>query len=624
MKKTSCYAALLFILFCWQCQAQTSRVKRRSESFFGVHFDFHAQPNDRDIGRTLTLDMIDRFLDEVKPDYIQVDTKGHPGIASYPTRIGISAPTIVQDPLKLFRRATLSRGVGLYSHFSGLVDMAAVRNHPDWARINANGERDGSVTSLFSAYCDEYFIPQIEELSKTYGIDGVWIDGECWAVQPDFSAAAKKAFILATGKQPVMDNGYMAFTRKAYHSYLAHYTDVLHRFNPNFQVASNWAFSSYMPGKIDAKVDFLSGDIVNDDIRNVEFEARVMAGYRGIPWDLMVWGFMGDKNGQGHYWKSARMLQQKAAGIISQGGGFQVYINQNHDASIPPEVIPTLKMLSRYCKARKPYCFKTNAVPQVAVLLTESGHDYDLGNTVAFDQANGGNNNIKGTMCMLLDSHYSVNILQEYQLAEDLKKYPLLVITEWNYLAPGTIKKVEDYIYNGGNVLIIGSVSCRLFGKALPAQTQANSSNAAGLPVKINNFGKGKVIGIDANISLSYLNSSDDRIRDVVEGQVKQLFYKPLVTINGSKRVHVSISKSGQTTSLHLVNTGDRLVAVNNNELQFELSPANQLAVAFVSKAKPSEVTLQPGNVPVRFNYTNGKVTFIIPALDTYSIVKIR
>jgi hypothetical protein len=619
-------AGAISILACFisiGCSGQTSHVKRRADSFFGVHFDFHAQKSDNRIGGTLTPLMVNTFLNQVKVDYLQVDSKGHTGISSYPTKVGVPAPGIIKDPLKILRAATQSKGVALYAHFSGVMDAEAVKNHPDWARTNWDGKKDGAATSIFGNYCDNYFIPQVKELSKNYGVDGIWVDGDCWAVQADMSPAATQAYSKATGKPSALNSDYMSFTRSSFHKYLDHYTKVLHQFNPTLQIASNWAFSSYMPGKVDAGVDFLSGDVVNDDHRHVNFEARVLANM-GKPWDLMVWGFMGDKNGQGHYWKSARMLKQKAAMIISQGGGTSIYINQNRDASLPLNTVPVLKEVADFCWARKPYCFKSTAVPQIALLFSGAGHDYDLGTSVAFNQANGGNDNIKGTLSMLLNSQYAVQVLQEFNLENTLSKYPLLVITEWNYLKPSFIKQVENYVYNGGKVLVIGGVSCNMFKQSLPVQTPASKNNPVMLPVKKHQYGRGTIIGVDANISLNYLNAPNESVRETIANLVKQLFPSPIVQISGSDKVQVNISKLNNAIQLHLVNAGDSWKVVDNKLLSFQLPSANQLSITCKTDKKPAQVKLQPGNIDLKFTYTNGRAKFNVPGIDIYSIVEIR
>lgn len=57
--------------------------KKRAGAYFGLHFDFHAHENAEGIGAMTKAENIAKYLDEVKPDYIQVDTKGHYGLASF-------------------------------------------------------------------------------------------------------------------------------------------------------------------------------------------------------------------------------------------------------------------------------------------------------------------------------------------------------------------------------------------------------------------------------------------------------------------------------------------------------------------------------------------------------------
>ena len=103
------------------------------------------------------------------------------------------------DPLRLWRQVTAERGVALYMHYSGVWDSEAIRRHPDWGVVNADGKTNDKATSRFGPYADKLLIPQLRELAGDYGVDGVWVDGDCWASVPDYSEAALKAFRQATG-----------------------------------------------------------------------------------------------------------------------------------------------------------------------------------------------------------------------------------------------------------------------------------------------------------------------------------------------------------------------------------------------------------------------------------------
>ena len=142
--------------------------------------------------------MIDTFLLKVRPDFIQIDCKGHPGISSYPTKVGFHVKGFEKDPLKLWREVTEKNNVALFMHFSGVWDNKVVSVHPDWAITKADGNLSKEKTSFFSPYLDTYMIPQLKELSD-YKVDGAWIDGECWAVEPDYSEASLSRFTRETG-----------------------------------------------------------------------------------------------------------------------------------------------------------------------------------------------------------------------------------------------------------------------------------------------------------------------------------------------------------------------------------------------------------------------------------------
>lgn len=143
------------------------------------------------------------MLDTVQPDFVQCDSKGHPGMTSFETAVGTRAPGFARDNLKIWRDVTARAGIPLFLHYSGVFDMAAVRVHPEWAIVDAEGQVSRDYTSLRGGYSDGLLIPQLSEVIDRYDVDGVWIDGEAWAVNPDYSPAFLAAFRRDTGCQTV-------------------------------------------------------------------------------------------------------------------------------------------------------------------------------------------------------------------------------------------------------------------------------------------------------------------------------------------------------------------------------------------------------------------------------------
>ena len=293
----------------------------RKDSFFGLHFDLHPSKTDNALGRDLTEAMVDRLLERVRPDFVQYDSKGHVGYLGFPSKTGYSAPGIVRDSLEIWRKSTARHNVALYNHFSGVWDSLAVERHPDWARVRPDGKPEPNQTSTFGPYVDQLMIPELEEVAAKYSLDGAWVDGECWAVNPDYSDAVKKAFggdLPKSAKDPRW-NEFLEFNREQFRRYVRHYVDTLHRTRPGFQIASNWLYSTFVPERPDLPVDYLSGDYLGtNSISTAHLEARYLAA-TGKPWDLMAWGFYNPKSSDGFLQKPAVQLEQEASVVLGQG-----------------------------------------------------------------------------------------------------------------------------------------------------------------------------------------------------------------------------------------------------------------------------------------------------------------
>ena len=229
------------------------------------------------------------------------------------------------------------------------VTISSVKNTPNGQLkvliiiAMLNGFPKG-ITSTFGPYVDEIIIPQLLELAGEYNVDGVWLDGECWGTQVDYNPKVMEIFKDQTGidisENPPVKPGdehwqkYSDFCREQFRKYMRHYTDSVHKIYPDFQIASNWSFSSKMPEPVTVNVDFLSGDYLwADSVNSARYEGRCLAP-QGKPWDLMAWGFRwrnGDR--MEHCPKHPEQLKQEAAVVLALGGGFQSYYPQKKDGS---------------------------------------------------------------------------------------------------------------------------------------------------------------------------------------------------------------------------------------------------------------------------------------------------
>jgi hypothetical protein len=446
--------------------------KKRAECFLGMHFDLHPQKGDTVLGRDVTEEMIERFLDKVKPDFVQYDCKGHAGWLGYPSRVSPSSPGIVNDSLALWRRVTARRGVALYIHFSGVWDSLAVAEHPEWARIGPDGKPDVNQTSLWGPYLDARMIPQLKEAAEKYDLDGAWVDGECWATKPDYAEAALKDFAAATGIRDAPRkagdpgwNEFLEFNRARFRRHVRRYVDALHSARPGFEVASNWLYSTLVPERPELPVDFISGDYPgNAAISQARLEARYIAA-NGKPWDLMAWGFLGAKDKIGHLHKPAVQLQQEAAVVLAQGGGFQVYYQPTRAGRFDDRHIEVMAKVAAFCRARQAVSFRTEGVQQAGVLLSTRTL-YRTGNRL-FGSWGAATHPILGLQDALLENHYSVDVIPEWKLRDTVASYPFIVVPDWDDVGVEARDILLERARAGGRLLVIGARNAALFADAL-------------------------------------------------------------------------------------------------------------------------------------------------------------
>lgn len=643
--------------------------RKRAESFLGVHFDFHAGHDCTEVGKRTTRDMVEHILDAVQPDYVQCDCKGHPGISSYPTKVGNPAPGFVGDPLRIWREVTAERGVSLFMHYSGVWDTEAVTQHPDWARVDAEGQPDKRITSVFGPYVDKLLIPQLKELALEYGVDGAWVDGECWATEPDWSEQALAAFRQATGIQDVPRKPedphyfeFIEFCREAFRQYLRHYIAEVHQAAPNFQIASNWAFTSFMPEPVTVDVDYISGDYTpQNSVNSARLEGRCIA-HQGKPWDLMAWSF-GAKWGEGGWsTKSIPQLQQEASIVLSLGGGFQAYFTQKRDGSISRWQMDLMGEVAEFCRDRQEFCHRAEPVPQIA--LVYAGKAFYRQTPRVFAPWHGELDPMRGVLQSLVEAQLPVEILMEHHLTGHMADYPLIVVPEWGYLEPSFREELLAYVREGGKLLVIGPKAAALFAEPLQVQFtgelqedkanylehngwlaamktpfQAVELGAGARPfgklygendnigpynvaASIADYGQGQIAATYLNLGERYLHGGNAVARDFLSDLVRELFPNPIVTVNGSHQVDVTVNRLDGKLAVHLVNTAGP--HANPDVYVYDDIPAvGPLEVTIRVDEEPRFVTLQPAGRKLAYIYEDGAVKVILPRLEIYDILVI-
>ncbi len=646
-----------------QDHPETPKRMKRADSFLGIHFDFHAGKDCTEIGKNTTREMIENVIDLVHPDYIQIDCKGHPGLSSYPTKVGNPAPGFVGDPLRLWRQVTAEHGVSLYMHYSGVWDSESIRLHPDWGAVNADGKTNTNATSFFSPYADQLLIPQLRELAGDYKVDGAWVDGECWASVPDFSESAIKAFHQATGLSDIPRKPgdphwfeFLQFNRNAFRNYLRRYILEVKKTHPEMQLCSNWAFTDHMPEAVCAPVDWISGDYSPEDsVNSARFSARYLA-RQGKPWDLMAWSFTHTPRADGSRQKSAVQLQREAAAVLALGGGFQAYFTQKRDGSIREELMPIMAEVAQFCRARQEVCHRAVPVPQVALLYSTAAHYRESNGLFPRDLSK-----LRGTLQALLECQQSVEVLSEHNLTGRMGEYPLIVIPECSFLEPEFKREVVGYVKTGGNLMLVGPQTAAMFqselgitlegnpqseprylnhaGKAIPTRGMTQSvklqphvkpfgmlhrNNDAASPshpaASVAILEKGKIAATYFSFSQGYISDRSENARSFLHDLVRHLFPEPLVEVKGSVDVDVSVNRIPGKLAINLVNTAGPHADLKS-PIHDSIPPVGPLTVSIRIDKSPDRITIHPENRPMEFRYGEGKATLTVSKLEIHSIL---
>lgn len=647
-----------FILICSNVSFSQSKDIRKKR-FFGFHFDFHATRDDKDIGKGINENDIEHFLSLTKPDFVQVDTKGIYGISSYPTIIGFTAVPYEKDIMEIWKRITTKYGVDLYSHYCTIMDVEAVKNFPHWARIKSDNNIDSSKISIFSNYRDSLFIPQIKELIDKYNIDGIWVDADVWALEPEYGQNVLELFKTKTGIHniPVKDDKtkydkYIEFLRTAYIEYAREYVNKIHNYNPDFRIGINWAYSKMMPEKMEMDVDYLSADLSEKNwIYDAAFNSRLFASYNK-PWDLMSWSFADNKI------KPKILLLLEAAEILSMGGGFQSYWIQKRNGSIYNTHFTLMKEISNFCRDREPYCFETEIIPQIGIFF--SRETWKSNTQTIYN--NGGNESIEGLTSLILDAGGSAEIIMEHDVHR-INSYPLIIIPETSIMNSGLKSMFVEYVNNGGSLFVVGVKAVNNFKSELgvsfsyaydtreyflsdgasvqsfnlPYQSVSVTNNTRILYnsyfndrknkvfspfLTIKKMGKGKIAGLYSDIGMYYLKEDSYLLCNIIKNVIDSLFPGKIVTSDADSKVHIVTTKIDKDYFLQLINLGD-LKPGMEADYYAQLQPIKNLKLKINTVQKPDKIILQPAGEELAFDYDDQHISVMIPKIYIYSILQI-
>jgi len=665
-----------------RASSDKTRTRRwHDDAFFGIHYDLHANANDTELGRELTVDHLVERLERVRPDWIQCDCKGHAGFTSWPTTVGYTSPGVVNDSLRIHREATRRLGIPLGMHYSGVWDTEAIIHHPEWARLDAEGNPDHQdmpwaiSTSRLSGYDAQYMIPQMLELVNEYDVDGFWVDGENWASKPDWREACQAEFTRRTGISEIPKapgdghwREWLDFHRDLFVEHVTQYTNAVHERKPECLVASNWMYTMRQPEPIVAPVDYLSGDFeYRWGADRAAVEGRLLDG-RDVSWDLMAWGFTkaGDLHDGGSPWimKSATQLAQEVSEVVALGGAVMIYDTPQRTGYLTDWHQDTLGEVARFCRARQPFCFKSESRSQVAVLHPHTDYYAKVEGTYVQGDIN---HPIEGALHCLLEQQRSTDVLTEDALVRHIDRYRLIVIAERSTVSDETRAVLDKFVRDGGHLVISGVTAAADFPEwtgatpagepvegwsYLPVAQRAVGVSGPWQPVTAGDgaeswthlmkqqevakdttdqavvvhcpIGTGSVTSIHGNVFREYYNGHPPLLRDFVRGLIDRLAIDWEVAVDGPPALEVVTRTQGGRLAINLINRGAG-ETLSPRRVQFdELDPIERVPIMVRQEHRPQSVSLEPSADPVQWTWHEGVLSIMVPSVRIHDIITVQ
>jgi hypothetical protein len=503
-------------------------------------------------------------------------------------------------------------------------------------------------------------IPQLREAATKYELDGAWVDGECWATGPDYGKAAEEKFgspLPRKAGEPRWAE-FLDFNRAQFRRYARHYLDELHRSHPNFQIASNWLYTTYVPEKPELPVDFISGDYLgNASMETARLEARYLSSV-GKPWDLMAWGFQsaGTNSSLGHIHKNAEHLMQEASVVLAQGGGFQVYYTPTRTGYFDDKLIGTMAAVAKFCRDRQEVCHKTETVPMAGILFSKHSL-YNTSNKMFGGWSGQLTGPARGVLGAMLESHYPVDVLPEWKAAEVAGAYKLIVVPDWKDIGAEMKALMVNYAESGGNLLLIGAENARIFGEVLGVKLRGEPANQAcwiagsdivgnvrGLwqdfepagaevleqrypstdltreakpAATVQRIGKGQIAAIYGPIGSVFAQSHAPATRQFLQ-RVTERIWSPAIRVEAPPTVEIAIRKKAGRTIVHLNNATNMQVAGDYATTDF-IPTVGPVRLEIELAKAPVRVRLAPGGTLVKGTWQKGVWKGEVPSVTIHS-----
>ena len=419
-----------------------------------VHLDFHTSPHVPGVGAQFDAAEFVRTLQAARVNSVTVFAKCHHGYSYYPTMVGTPHPHLRRDLLGEMIAACHQAGIRAPIYTTVVWDELAWQTHPEWRQVAPDGRAAGpSHTPLTpgwknlcmnSGYAD-YVIAQIEEILDRYDGDGMFVDIVRY-IGASCVCATCLAQMVEQGVDPEDPAQLRAFTLAAERRFMDRATAAIRAKKPeqtifyNSRLRMGWDSDACNRPELDnfthLEIESLPGGYWGYDhfpmyVRYFQTFPRQLLAMTGR--FHTTWGDFGGL-------RNRAALELECFQALAHGAAISIGDQMHPRGALDPAVYARIGEVYAQVERYEPWCFGTEALPEIAVLSA----------------------NIEPWQTMINESdrgalHVLEQLKQQFHFVDtgaDLSPYAVVILPDEAPIDAALAGRLRDYLARGGSLLI--------------------------------------------------------------------------------------------------------------------------------------------------------------------------
>lgn len=614
--------------------------------------------------------------------------KGESGRTSFQSATGSQHPKLVNDPLPFFRNLTKEVDIKLFLYWSGLEDLIAGTEHPEWRMLSPEQKpirtfqyfvgEDLAPYAMCpqSSFFDEWAGVQLREALEKSNASGMWVDGT-W-LGPCYCTRCTGRFQRETRSNEAVPSGddWVRYWSKVQYEFRGRWLQFVRSIKPDF--LCSFGNITVLKPYLDDR-DWSSGDWYSPNNHRLQ-QSIVMRRYTSVNIPYEAWicdtQMMHALHDVRPRTKSLDRMLQEGAGILANGGQWTYWTFPMPSGALVPSRMQIATKACDFAREREDVCLFNHAVNWTGVLTANPDLRW-------------WNNNIWGAGKALIHLHRSPDLIDESNLKDDML-YDLIVLPEQEVLEPSTIERLELFVRRGGKLLSTGTCArtkqlqqllgiridalaavneghvflknrnpvglyaawdkCELIQseEMYPMYLSAGASVLKTLPVNwstagevdeknpapanipaatIRRLGKGVIVHIPADIFGVYWEVGYLDILEWLREIVTRMDPQPLFRTDAYTYVEVALRQRSSTLLVHFVNgnPGRDLSMVHTEDLWVDEIPRLGPFTSWIRCGRrPGKCTWEPGGKLADVSWNDGVLQVTLPGFEIHTCLKIE